>query len=241
MSIRLLMCFLWCAGLIPLAEISTVELQQLCSGVESSIEKACRIINEESCRQGDDSSSDAGSTFSDDNIYEVAEDLRIDTCVLSSLDPLIKYPVFDFHKEDAAKDDIQSTWSPQKFYVDKIINDFPLINRSLASRLGNTNFERYLRCQTNRDAIENEEGALLTEREAPEPASTVITGSKFHDSGVGTSIGPTIIHPETIISQSRKDHSVRVPPLPKGAKDGMPFSCIACNSNVVITNNSDWK
>ncbi|PON21401.1 hypothetical protein TGAM01_v209702 [Trichoderma gamsii] len=227
--------------LIPLAEISTAELQQLCSGVESSIEKANSIIYEESCKQGDDSSSDAGSTFSDDDLYEVAEDLRIDTYVLSSLDPLIKYPVFDFQKEDAATDDIHSAWSPQKFYIDKIIKDFPLINRSLASRLGNTNFERYLRCQANRDAIENEGGALLTEREAPEPASTIITGSKFHDSGVGTSIGPTIIHPETIRSQSRKVQSVRVPPLPKGAKDGMPFSCIACNSNVVITNNSDWK
>lgn len=228
--------------MIPLAEISsTAKLQQLCSGVESSIEKASSIINEESCRQSDDSSSDAGSAFSDDNIYEVAEDLRVDTCVLSSLDPLIKYPVFDLQKEDAAEDNIHSTWSPQKFYVDKITNDFPLINRSLASRLGNTNFERYLRCQTNRDAIENEEGASSTRQEAPELAGTVITGSKFHDSGVGTSIGPTIIHPETIISHSRKDQSVRIPPLPKGAKDGMPFSCIACNGTVVITNNSDWK
>jgi hypothetical protein len=232
------MCLLWSAGLIPLAKISTAELQRLCWSVESSIEAASSFIREESYKQSDDSSSDAGSTFSDDNIYEVAEDLRIDTCVLSSLDPLLKYPIFDLQEGDPV---IDNTWSPQKFYVDKIIFDFPLINRSLASRLGNTNYERYLRCQANRDAIENEEGALLAEQEAPELAGTVITGSKFHDSGVGTSIGPTIIRPETIISHNRKNQSVRIPPLPKGAKDGMPFSCIACDRTVVITNKPDWE
>ncbi|PTB41614.1 hypothetical protein M441DRAFT_68632 [Trichoderma asperellum CBS 433.97] len=227
--------------LIPLADISSEKLQQLCSSVESSIEKASSIINEDLCQQSDDSSSDAGSTFSDDNIYEVAEDLRTDTRVLSSLDPLIKYPIFDLQGGNTVKDNIHSTWSPEKFYVNKIINQFPLIDRSLASRLGNTNYERYLRCQANRDAIQNEEGATSTLQEAPEFTDTIITGSKFHDSGVGTSIVPTIIHPETILSHSRKDQPVRIPQLPKGAKDGMPFSCIACNRTVVITNNSDWK
>ncbi|KAL6901509.1 hypothetical protein GGI43DRAFT_403189 [Trichoderma evansii] len=227
--------------LIPLADISSARLQQLCSSVESNIEKTSSIINEELYRQNDDSSSDAGSTFSDDNIYEVAEDLRIDTFVLSSLDPLIKYPLFDFQKDNAVEDNTDSAWSPEKFYVDKIIHQFPLIDRSLASRLGNTNFERYLRCQANRDAIENEEGTPSIQQEVPEFAGTSIAGSKFHDSGVGTSIVPTIIHPETRMGHSRKDRPARIPPLPKGAKGGMPFSCVVCNRTIVITNNSDWK
>ncbi|KAM0464658.1 hypothetical protein ACHAPV_002492 [Trichoderma viride] len=227
--------------LIPLADISSEKLQQLCSSVESSIGKASSILNEELCRQGDDASSDAGSTFSDDNIHEVAEDLKTDTHVLSSLDSIIKHPVFDLQNEDAVEDYAHSTWSPEKFFVDAIVNRFPLLDRSLASRLGQTNYERYLRCQADREALDNKEGVTSIQQEEPEVAGTIITKSKFHDSGVGTSIAPTVVRPETVMGYSRKDQSVRIPPLPKGAKAGMPFSCTACSRTVVITNNLDWK
>lgn len=228
-----------------MADISSENLQQLCSSAGSSIEKATSIINEELCRRSDDSSSDAGSTFSDDNIYEVAEDLKTDTCVLSSLDPLIKYPIFDLQKDEAVEDYIHSTWSPVKFFVDTIVNRFPLIDRSIASRLGQTNYECYLRRQADIEGyLENEEGMPSTQQEAPEVAGTIITKSKFHDSGVGTSIVPTVVRPEKIMSRSRKDQSVRIPslpPLPKGAKAGIPFSCITCSRTVVITSHLDWK
>lgn len=236
-----LIYILWPIGLIPLADISSEKLQQLCSSVESSIGKASSILNEELCRQSDDASSDAGSTFSDDNIHEVAEDLKTDTHVLSSLDSIIKHPVFDLQNEDAVEDYAHSTWSPEKFFVDAIVNRFPLLDRSLASRLGQTNYERYLRCQADREALDNKEGVTSIQQEEPEVAGTIITKSKFHDSGVGTSIAPTVVRPETVMGYSRKDQSVRIPPLPKGAKAGMPFSCTACSRTVVITNKLDWK
>lgn len=232
---------LWPTGLIPLADISSEKLQHLCSSVESSIAKANSILSEDLCRQSDDASSDAGSTFSDDNIQEVAEDLKTDTHVLSSLDPMIKHPIFDLQKDNVVEGYAHSTWSPEKFFVDAIVNQFPLIDESLASRLGKTNYERYLRCQADREALDNKEVMTSIQQEEPEIAATIITTSKFHDSGVGTSIAPTVVRPETVIGNSRKDQSVRIPPLPKGAKVGMPFSCTACSRTVVITNDFDWK
>ncbi|KAM0476401.1 hypothetical protein ACHAPX_006313 [Trichoderma viride] len=230
--------------LIPLANISSEKLKELCSSVVSNIEDGSGIAVEELYQKSDDSSSDAESIFSDDNIYEVAEDLKTDTHVLSSLDSLIKYPVFDLEKGKAVEDYIHSTWSPEKFFVDKIENQFPLADVSLASRLGKTNFERYVRCQADREALESkerEEGLPSTVQEAPETTGTIVTSSAFHDSGVGTSVVPTITYPETLMSYNQDGQPVRIPPLPKGAKKGTPFSCVACSRTVVITDYSAWK
>lgn len=221
--------------MIPIADISSEKLQQLCSSIESDIEDGSGIINEDFYQQSDDSSSDAGSTFSDDNIYEVAEDLKTDTCVLSSLDPLIKYPIFDLQKDKAIEDSIYSAWSPENIFVEKIENRFPLTETSLASRLGKANFERYLRCQADREALENEE------IEEDLPSTQQEAKSKFHDSGVGTSIAPSTNYAETIMSYSHKGQSVRIPPLPECAKKGLPFSCVVCGRTVDFTSNSAWK
>jgi hypothetical protein len=154
---------------------------------------------------------------------------------------LIKYPIFDLEQEDAIRDYVHSTLGPEKFFSDKIENRFPRIDVSLASRLGKINFERYLRCQTDRDALEKEEGLPSTQEEGPELAGTIIANSKFHDSGMGTSIAPTMTYAETIMSYGNEGQSVRIPPLPKDAKAGLSFSCVVCGHTVVITNNSAWK
>ncbi|KAL7925754.1 hypothetical protein ACQKWADRAFT_282899 [Trichoderma austrokoningii] len=230
--------------LIPLANLSSEKLQELCSGVVSDIEDGNDIANEELYQKSAGSSSDAESIFSDDNIYEVAEDLRTDTHVLSSLDSLIKYPVFDLDKGKAVEAYVQSTLSPEKFFVDKIENQFPFADVSLVSRLGRTNYERYLRCQADREAHEikeSGEGLPSTVQEAPETTGTIITGSAFHDSGVGTSIMPTITYPETLMSRNHNSKALRIPPLSKDAKKGLPFSCVACGRTVVIIDHSAWK
>ena len=35
--------------------------------------------------------------------------------------------------------------------------------------------------------------------------------------------------------------SIYIPPLPEGAKEGVPFECLACGHQQVITNSSAWK
>lgn len=207
----------------------------------SSIENARGILNE---HYSDDSSSDDGSTVSNDNLYEVAEDLKTNTYVMSCLDRLIEDPVFDIQQTDMIENNNCSSSNPESFFVDKIGNRFPRADASLTSCLGKANFERYLRCQANREAQdveENEEGLPSAEREAPELSSTIITESKFHDSGVGTSIASRKSYAETLMSYSREGQCVRIPPLPKDAKDGSPFSCVACGRTVCINNNSSWK
>lgn len=221
------------------------KLQALCSSVESNIEEAAGIIAEGSSRQSDDSSSDAASDFSNDDIHEIAEDLKTDTLILSSLDPLLKYPIFDSQLQDAADGLAISTWSPEKLFSDRIERRFPSAATPLASRLGRANYERYLRCQATRDAQEREEPLPLMNREGQDHAGTIIADSKFQDSGVGTSLGAslalTVSYAETTMSYSHDGQSVRIPPLPKEAKLGIPFSCIACGRTIVITNNSGWK
>ncbi|KAH0491698.1 hypothetical protein TgHK011_003113 [Trichoderma gracile] len=230
--------------LLPLVNVSE-KLQALCSSVESNIEEAAGIIAEASSRQSDASSSDAASDFSNDDIHEIAEDLKTDTLVLSNLDSLLKYPIFDTQHEDAADGVVISTWTPEKLFSDRIEHRFPSAATPLASRLGRANYERFLRCQATRDAQEIAEALFVTNREEQAGTGTIIADSKFHDSGVGTSLGTSIVltapYAETTMSYNHDGQSVRIPPLSKEAKSGLPFSCIACGHNIIVTNNSGWK
>ncbi|KAL7910275.1 hypothetical protein GGI35DRAFT_361234 [Trichoderma velutinum] len=229
--------------LVPAVNISSEKLKRLCSSVELNIEAAAGLIAEESCRQSDDSSSDAASNFSDDDIYEIAEDLKTDTLVLSGLDPLFKYPIFDSQHEHIIESQGLPIWGPEKSYSDKIGNRFPRADVSLTLYLGRANYERFLRCQEARESQEEEEEeplAIVNQAEGTQ-AGTIIANTKFHDSGVGTSIGLTMSYAETTMSYNHDGQSVRIPPLPKEAKTGAPFTCIVCGRTVIITNNSAWK
>ncbi|KAH0491697.1 hypothetical protein TgHK011_003113 [Trichoderma gracile] len=194
--------------LLPLVNVSE-KLQALCSSVESNIEEAAGIIAEASSRQSDASSSDAASDFSNDDIHEIAEDLKTDTLVLSNLDSLLKYPIFDTQHEDAADGVVISTWTPEKLFSDRIEHRFPSAATPLASRLGRANYERFLRCQATRDAQEIAEALFVTNREEQAGTGTIIADSKFHDSGVGTSLGTSIVltapYAETTMSYNHDD------------------------------------
>ncbi|KAH6605321.1 ankyrin repeat [Trichoderma cornu-damae] len=228
--------------LVPLTEISSEKLQLLCSCVESSIEEANGVMNEDSGHQSDDSSSDAESAFSDGgDIYEIAEDLRTDTRVLSGLDPLLKCPIFDLRHEEGIEGHAPPTWSPEQSFSDKIQHRFPCAGAALASRLGSTNYERYLRCQADRDAHRGEEAQPAANRRGQD---AFWKKARYRLRGPGIGISPleqTRIYPETVMMSKYDGQSVRIPQLPKDAKTGLPFPCIACGRTVVIINNADWK
>ncbi len=200
-------------------------------------EEAACILNEEAGYMSDESSSDGSSTFSDDNMYEIAEDLKTDTCFLAGLDALLMYPISDVRSNKWIEDQTLIAWGPENLYADKIGNRFPLVDTRLALHLGKVNYERYMRCQADRDSRENK-GALLL---AEELSGTMIAASKFHDSGIGTSLGQTISYAETTMSYTHENQSIRIPPLPEEAKTGSPFACVVCGCVVLIANNSEWK
>ncbi|KAH8900698.1 hypothetical protein GQ53DRAFT_835635 [Thozetella sp. PMI_491] len=222
--------------LIPSVDIWSEKLLDQCLRMRATIEEADIMVTEEAERLSDVSSSDASSALSDDNINEIAEDLKTDTLFLSGLDPLLKHPIFDLDSDSRVEDYLVGAWAPDKLYTDKIENRFPLAHASLASQLGKTNYQRYLRCQAGRDKYEREQGSMRTANEG-----TIVSASKFHDSGIGTSLGSTNPYAETIMSYSHEGGSIRIPPLSDEAKKGLPFPCTACGRMISVTSNSLWK
>lgn len=236
------MCSLPSAGLVPLVEILSEELQISCWRAVSSLQDASDILDEESSRQSDDSSSDAGSTFSDDDIYEIAEDLKTDTVVLSGLDPLLKSPIFDLSHGRGVKHKASSSWVSEKLFTNKIKHQFPTADASLTLHLGKLSFERYLRGREARRAHDSEDILRLTyPGKRPIFKGFVTANSEPEDSGTGTNQEPRISSKGTKTGYYYEEHSIRIPPLSKEAEDGLPFSCIACGRTVSTTDNSAWK
>ncbi|KAI1851129.1 hypothetical protein JX266_003794 [Neoarthrinium moseri] len=188
---------------------------------------------------GDSSSSDDGSNLGDDSIREILEDLHTDTICLIELEPLLKNPVLDFIREpdNLATDGVTTPWLPHKAFCDRIESRFPQASPSLITRLGKANYERYIRCQQQRDAQLNNNVSIL-----PVASGGTIDGSEFNDSGIGSSLPTTSSYAETVMSYGDgKDRSTRIPPLPTEGRKGKPFECIACGRSVRIMNNSAWK
>lgn len=190
-----------------------------------------------------DSESSSDSGFSDSSSYsvkDVLEDLKVDTTCLQDLEPLLCSPIIRTDPEPTALlDTTRMTWSPHQPYSDKVSARFPMAADDLVIKLGKANYERYLRCHKQKAANET--------RDTP-PDQAILTfpaseSSKFHDSGIGSSLlTATTAYAETVMSYGMGEgRRVRVPPLPAGAKEGLPFACLACGNWVKITTNSAWK
>ncbi|KAK3987370.1 hypothetical protein QBC44DRAFT_121497 [Cladorrhinum sp. PSN332] len=230
--------------LIPRTAIWSDKLQELCLRVRSALEDANRVIEGNVKEESDNESSSGASSHASfgDDLTEIAEDLRIDTRCLVGLGPLLKNPVFDPEGQEVSTELSAFIWSPSRPYADKIQSRFPQADLNLIHHLGNANYERYLRCQAARDSLNHERQLELVATDIePHIAPTLVSGSNFHDSGIGTSVAPTISYAETIMSYIHEGRSVRIPFLPQEAKTGKPFDCLACGRKVVIKNSSLWK
>ena len=196
------------------------------------------MISATADEQSDASSSDGEPEFESDSIQEIVEDLKTDTICLMELDAILKSPILDTEVELPAADHKVGDWAAYQVYCDKIGNRFPKADSSLILQLGKASYERYLRCLQDRICQDNNatvEGGVL-------PRVETVAGSKFHDSGLGSSLPTLSAYAETVMSYSGGDgRSIRVPPLPEGGKAGKPFECVACGRVQVITNNSAWK
>jgi hypothetical protein len=192
-----------------------------------------------------ESSSQASFSSDSDSIDEVVEDLKVNVECLMELGRLFDASLPDVSKKEKDADDgIVKQWTPEAAYTQKIGQRFPSAEPALVSWLGQRNWARYLRCQEMRnkqEATPQEEG-LVTSHMAPEAAGTLAGSSKFHDSGLGSSLPSSSFYAETIMSYSGIDgERTRIPRLTDAAKKGEPFTCVACGQSVRIMHNSAWK
>ncbi|KAI8716925.1 hypothetical protein NCS52_00987100 [Fusarium sp. LHS14.1] len=217
-------------GLLPVAHVSTSKTEGLCDQVNNILDEV------KFCHVADDSSSDSTSGYSTADIHELAEDLKTDVDCLIELDQIIREPVPDLEPETKDTDASQHSWEvvPHQPFVESIEKRFPKAGTELFSLLGMVNYDRFLRCQDER-----ERNQLLGEQ--TEQAVEITGGSKFHDSGLGSSLNPASSYAETIMSYKDGNRSVKIPPLPEQAKGGKSFPCVACGRLVTMTTNSQWK
>ncbi|KAI1339012.1 hypothetical protein F5Y15DRAFT_424133 [Xylariaceae sp. FL0016] len=191
----------------------------------------------------EESSCDESSDFEPDSLQEITQDLSNDTLCLMELDSLLKSPVLDTtdEEEKAAVPEGMRNWSPYHTYCERVESRFPLASNTLIKRIGKASYERYVRCQEERDkrtATGDPESVLLLLAQAQ-----TVVGSTFHDSAIGSSVPSTSAYAETIMSYrgDNESHHMRVPPIPPEGKTGKPFICVACANSVIISNNSVWK
>lgn len=195
---------------------------------------------------GTDSESDGDSVYEADDLQEVIEDLRTDAQCLLDLGSRFHEPALGvISREDAIQLAPSHTWDPALNFVERIQWRYPQCDGQLAVRLGKANWARVVRSQEAKGAHQQKR---LQETWSSEPVPSRGALTTLHDSGIGTStpsnlsLPPATQYAETTVSY-RTGHagSVRIPPMPEIAKQGVPFECMACGRLVTIKTKSVWK
>ncbi|KAK0644629.1 hypothetical protein B0T16DRAFT_460662 [Cercophora newfieldiana] len=224
--------------LVPQTGVTSDKLDELTVRLAATNAEASYAIHSTD-RVSDSSWSSDGSydDFETDSLKEVLEDLKIDAQCLMDLDPLFMNPALDLPvaKQTAAQ---TVDWAPEKAYCEKVRQRFPRASELLVSQLGEANWARYLRLQSQRNTTE--EPAQHGDQELE---SGTIAASKFHDSGIGTSLPAESSYAETVMTYTAwaGGSKIRIPPLPEAAKRGDPFDCVACGRSIRAKNSSAWK
>lgn len=173
-------------------------------------------------------SDDSEYNYPNDSIQATAEDIKTYIQCLVDLSSSISCPAMD----PEYRDQIPTLLTFEKrnahdYYADLISTKFPQASSDLVDRLGKANWSRYQRIQAERIANASAEAQDIPQFEA----ASVLAGSKFHDSGLGSSIPAQTTYAATIVSfiSSLTDgNRPQIPPLPEEARKGQPFDCDAC-------------
>ncbi|KAF5575530.1 ankyrin repeat [Fusarium pseudocircinatum] len=213
------------AGLRPLVvKFASESLDDLSLPLIAMCAEASYLIHDDT-DSSSDSSSDGSLGSKVDDMSEIIQDLRTDVECLVELDPLVRNPVPDTSSQKQ-KHLETSDWVPQQAFCDKVEQRFPGADKSLILRLGEANWLRYRSCQELR--LAEEEFAKELQPESKEDHKTV-AGSRFHDSGLGTSLPTMSSYAETVMTYSGSDgQRTRIPRLSEEAKQGKRFPCVAC-------------
>ncbi|ETS87070.1 hypothetical protein PFICI_00898 [Pestalotiopsis fici W106-1] len=203
--------------------------------LESHIQNLKTLLDMVQSSYDDDSDT---SDFNYDSYSEIAEDLKTDTTCLIRINSVLNYTARLAPSFGTSPRGPTALGELYQSYCDRISNRFPNAVECLISRLGKANYDRCLR----RIQRNNEDDEEPKETERVQMANTVVV-SAFHDSGLGSSVPSKSSYAETVMSYGAdgNQQSVRVPTLSEEAKQGLPFTCVACSKTVTIKNNSLWK
>ncbi|KAF4474657.1 Ankyrin repeat [Fusarium agapanthi] len=224
-------------GLRPLiVKFTSESLDDLSLPLIAMCAEASYLIHDDT-DSSSDSSSDRSLDSKVDDMSDMIQDLRTDVECLVELDPLIRNLVPDL-SSNKQKHLETSDWAPQQAFCDRVEQRFPGADKSLILRLGEANWLRYRSCQELR--IKEE----LAEEQSPDSKEDhkTVAGSRFHDSGLGTSLPTISSYAETVMTYSGSDgQTTRIPRLSEEAKQGKSFPCVACGGTVRIMTNAAWK
>lgn len=206
-------------------------------------------------REAHDSSSDSDGSESDvsvsNELEDIVESLETDTQLLMELDRFIQAPSVLIPKLQEPTEQEIIPWRPQDAFAQIIRTRFPDALEKLVDALAKANLTRMQRCaeirEKHADMVEQEEAVAIEPRNKP---ATTIGGQTQDDSGYGTlvaasahgdSVNALSKYAETVMSYAAGDRTVKIPPLPPGAKEGKPFDCLACGKSVSFTRGRMWK
>ena len=156
---------------------------------------------------------------------------------LAGEDPIVGPHGITFHVTESAKQ-----------YVLQVHDKFRNAPKALVERLGEANWQRFMRIRRSMQKQEQEVAENNTEPATAKSAFAPV--SKFHDSGLGSSV-PSRSHiaasmaSHSSFASSQADSGVdklRVPPTPENVGLGLPFECFICGlRQSKIKNRVDWK
>lgn len=136
---------------------------------------------------------------------------------------------------------------PASPFVSLVLDRFRKANPRLAQRLGEANWQRYVRIRAQIGAIDEDEHART---DSVIPCSVFNPVSLFRDSGLGTTVAASSnyamsTHSHTSFVSSLADinnGSLRVPDEPVEVALGKPFTCWICGHKLYnIKTRIDWK
>lgn len=223
--------------------IGLLEKSQLSESFTNKVEQLRQLIQEAEDDHSKSEFSTGSSEYDDDDIIQIMADLETDTRSLMDLDGLFSEPILNAGDMRQPLASSFHNWEPHEPYSQIISKQFPKANEELITVLGKANYERFLRGQKQRDSNISEPWEDPNDPITLPPSlarDTDAASSKFNDSGLGSSIPSS--YAETIMSyRSGEGHSVRLPPLPKSARKGSGFRCIACGESIIAQDKSAWR
>jgi hypothetical protein len=208
--------------------------------IATALEEA-RCSNSENIYVDDEAngSDESEIDFPTDSIDEVLEDLKVGIRCLLDLIPSILCSIEDpEHREKVPKLDFLQERTTHQYYSNLLSKRFPKADPNLIRRLGQANWTRYKRGQAEREANVEKETIDI------DPSGSVYSPSKFHDSGLGSSVPARTTYAQSIVSSfsSHTDGSrSRIPPLSENAKKGEPFPCDACGRSIRVKSDREWR
>jgi hypothetical protein len=199
----------------------------------------------ESASSSDETSNSDGATINA-LMTKLLRPIGLRTRLLMKLLPLIKQTV-EVTERGYRPDKFQKAESFQMenaagYWYLQILDRFNSIDKVLAQRLGQANYQRFKDLRRPRTAAESEQ----------EPRNSIFRPpATVHDSGIGTSIlrpvvesgrdAPSVASGSSFASNEEESTSRRVPKTPAAVLLGEPFECRICGQKILLRSRTQWK